>query len=168
MNRKLALLAALVVLAGGAVALVGPAQRRFAPAPAPTAPVVPTSSHAAGMDHAMRAVLVMYTAPLGDTPCETAFNAFQRSLEVSTKEHVIPFVLSLQPHDTFIARCSALPPATQQCLVVGYKAQHQAECDRARPTHDQFTSLVELKSEDRAADPAAPPDPAEPAPIGSR
>jgi hypothetical protein len=166
MNRKLVSVAALVLVAGAAVALVGPLQRHFTPAPA--APTAPTSSHAAGMDHAMRSVLVMYKAPPGDTPCESAYNAFKASLDVSTQEHVIPFVLSLQPHDVFIARCNALPAQTQQCLLVAYKAQHQSECDRARPSREQFASLVELKGEDKPASPAAPPDPAEPPPIGSR
>lgn len=166
MNRKLVVGAALIVAAGVAVVVYGPAGRR---APASTIPsAVPTSSHAAGIDHSMAAVLALYTTEATGTPCERAYAAYKASLDVSTQQHATAIVLRLAPRDEFMGRCTALPGPVQQCVVPSYKWAHQAECDKAKPPDDVLAAMVELKKKAEPGTPGAEWAPPEPAPIGSR
>lgn len=161
MNRKLVVIATVVLVCGAGVAVFGSVQRRTHPAP------TPSSTHGNGIDHAMSAVLALYKAPEGNTPCESAYLAFKSSQDVAEQQHVTPVVLRLAPHDEFIAKCTAQPPLTQQCFVPKYLAEHRPECQKAKPPDDVLASLVGMK---HVGEPGAPPeeDPAEPAPVGSR
>jgi len=159
MNRKLVAAATVVLVAGVAVVVfgaVGRSARSSPPAPA-------SSGHGPGIDHAMSAVLALYHAPVGATPCESAYNAFKASLDVSTQQNATPVVQWLAPHDDFLARCNALPPATQQCLVPLYLSEHRAECQKAKPSDDTLKTLAQLK---QAAEPGSQgPDQSEPPPF---
>jgi hypothetical protein len=146
-NRRLIAAATLVLVAGVAVVVFGSTRRREHVAPASS------SGHGAGIDHAMGAVLALYHAPEGSTPCESAYNAFKASQDLATQKQLTPVVLKLAPHDQFIATCGALPPKTQQCMVPLYLAEHRPECAGAKPAQDVLDSLVQVK---HAAEPGSP------------
>jgi hypothetical protein len=132
---------ALVVAAGAAVALF---LRRPTPPPPPPPPPAQESGHGAGIDHAMAAALAMVRAPEGATPCETAYNAFKASYDVSQTQDVKAVVLRLAPRDEFLAKCATLPPDGQVCLGPRYAARHRPECEAARPTPEALSPMVEL------------------------
>lgn len=158
MNRKLLAVASVVLVCALGVAIFGTVQARNHPKPAPS------SDHGNGIDRAMAAVVALFHAPAGATPCESAYNAFKASLDVSTVQNVTPIVLWLAPHDDFIARCSALPPATQQCMVPQYMSQHRSECVAAKPPDAVLESMAKLK---HASEPEQSDMPSEPAPTAA-
>jgi hypothetical protein len=164
MNRKLVAIGTAVLACGIGVAVFGSVHGR-----APVRPA-PTSTHGNGIDHSMSAVLALYKAPTAATPCETAYNAFKASQDYAAQEHVTAIVLRLAPHDDFIARCTAEPPLTQQCIVPLYLSQHRPECAKAKPSQDVLDALVLMKhpTEPGEPNPDEPQEPTEPAPIGSR
>jgi hypothetical protein len=142
-TRARVLLAAVIV--GAAVFLV--LRRSQAPGPPPppaTSVQGQESPHGAGIDRAMAAVLAMKTAPPGATPCETAYNAFKASKDVSDTQGVKAVVLRLAPRDEFLARCAQLPPQTQVCLSPPYMWSHHADCQGAKPPPDALTAMVEV------------------------
>lgn len=149
MNRQIAAAATLVLVAGVAVVVFGSTRRR-AVHPAPAASEDP---HAAGIDRVMGAVVALYHAPDGGTPCETAYNAFKASLDLSTEKQLTPVVLKLAPRDQFLATCGGLSPVTQQCMVPLYLVDHRSECEKAKPPQDVLDSLVTMK---HAAEPGSP------------
>jgi hypothetical protein len=149
-NRRLVAAATLVLVAGVAVVVFG-ATRRRAHDPPPAA----STGHGAAMDQAMGAVVALYHAPEGATPCETAYNAFKASLDLSTLKQLTPVVLKLAPRDQFLATCSTLPPASQQCLVPMHFSEHRTECAKAKPPQDVLDSLVQLKHQAAPGSPAA-------------
>lgn len=162
MNRKLVVIATAVLAAGIGVVVFGSVQRRSRAAPAgPT-------QHGNGIDHAMSAVLALYKAPAGSTPCESAYKAFTFSQDFAAKQSVTPVVLKLAPHDDFMAKCGALPPLTQQCMVPLYLAEHRVECQKAKPSDDVLAGMVVMKHAAEPGSQAAEQEPAEPAPIDSR
>ncbi|MGD0528990.1 MAG: hypothetical protein ABSE49_27880 [Polyangiaceae bacterium] len=161
MNRRLVAIATVVVVAGVAVVVFGSGQRRGNPLPAATSP------HSEDIDHAMSAVLELYRAPQGTTPCETAYNAFRASLDFSTQHPVTPVVLRLASHEDFIARCSGLPVLTQECLAPRYISEHRAECRNAKPPDDVLASMVEMKRVAAPGSAATGPALVEPPPVGS-
>lgn len=106
------------------------------------------SPHGAGIDRAMGAALALYQAPEGATPCESAYNAFKNSIDVSTQQQLKAVVLRLPPRDEFLARCATLPSAVQQCLVPQYGAAHRTECDKSKLPDDVIggpSALVEIR-----------------------
>jgi hypothetical protein len=132
------LLAALIV--GGAAFLV---LRRSTPLA--VRPLSQQESvHGAGIDHAMAAVLAMQRAPEGSTPCESAYNAFKASKDVSDSQDVKAVVQKLAPRDEFLAKCAALPPGAQACLVPRYSSRHKDECEGARASPDTLRPFLEL------------------------
>lgn len=141
-NRARLLVAALIL--GAAVFLV---LRRHGADPPPSSKPPPVASqesaHGAGIDQSMAAVLALQNAPDGATPCETAYNAFKASKDVSDTQGVKAVVLSLAPRDQFLARCAGLPPQTQACLAPRYMRLHRAECQRADPGVN-LSGMVEL------------------------
>jgi hypothetical protein len=141
-KRARLILAAAIV--GAALFLV--LRRNHPPAPPTAAPPVPgqESEHGAGIDHAMAAVLAMQNAPEGATPCETAYNAFKASKDVSDTRDVKAVVLRLAPRDEFLTRCADLPPQTQLCLAPRYMWQHRTECRGASPAAANLSGMVEL------------------------
>lgn len=92
----------------------------------------------------MAAMTALYEAPEGKTPCESAYLALAASESAAKTANAPPLVLRLAPRDDFLARCSALPPATQGCLVPKYKRGHQEECEKARPSPELLKPLFEL------------------------
>lgn len=135
-------------MVGVAVVVFGSTKRRE---PHPAAAT--SSGHGAGIDHAMGAVVALYHAPEGSTPCETAYNAFKASQDMATQKNLTPVVLKLVPRDQFLATCNRLPPPTQQCMVPLYLAEHRPECAKVKPPQDGLDSLVQLK---HAAEPGLP------------
>jgi hypothetical protein len=143
MNLKLVVALAAVLVAGAGAAIFFALRRAPLP-PLPPAATAP-SAHASGMDRAMAAANALYHAPEGSTPCETAYNALKSSDDLARREHVTPVVLRLAPREEFLARCGALPPATQQCLVPVYLRSHREDCARSRPSPDVLKAIVELR-----------------------
>ena len=144
MNRRLLVGASVVVVLAGAAVVFASVGRRSSPAhphPAASGP----SEHGNGMDHAMSAILVMYKAPAGNTPCESAYNAFKASQDYAAANDATAVVLRLAPRDEFLQRCAALPPLSQQCMVPAYLAQHRQECAKAKPAPEALSPMIELK-----------------------
>jgi hypothetical protein len=110
------------------------------------------SAHGRGIDRAMSGMTALYDAPEGKTPCETAYNALARSEEVAKAQHATPLVLHLAPRDEFLAKCGALPPATQLCLVPKHLRDHHGECAKLRPAYEVMKGMVELRGADSAAE----------------
>jgi hypothetical protein len=148
MNRRLVVAAAVVAAIGvGAAAsalLVQRSRARAADEAARLAASKPTE-HGASLDNAMAAALVMYKAPPGATPCESAYNAYKASLDLSDAQHIHPVVLRLAAHDDFIARCGAFPPAVQSCLIPAYLAKNRRQCLTVKPSRDALDALVIVK-----------------------
>jgi hypothetical protein len=142
MNKRLAAVAAVVLVGAVAVAVFG-SRKRAASHPATMSSA--ESSHGVGMDRAMSAALAMYDASPGATPCETAYNAFQASVEYARTNGATPIVQTLAPRDEFLAKCGAQPPAVQQCLVPTYLAHNRDECEKVKPPADVVASMVVLK-----------------------
>jgi hypothetical protein len=152
MNRKL-LVGASVVVVGGAAAVVFASVNRNPPPPDHPHPAVSGSSaHAVGIDNQMSAILVMYDASPGSTPCESAYNALKTSQDYAgSHPDVTPVVLRLAPRDEFLQRCGALPPGTQQCLVPAYLSEHRDECAKLKPSRDVLNAMAELKESEKPA-----------------
>ncbi len=167
-RRVVGLAVALLVLAGGVLLL-----RSSGSVPAVVAPVHPhppaTSPHGAQIDHAMGAVLALYHAPEGSTPCESAYNAFKASLDYSSHESVKAAVLRLSPREEFLQRCNELPPATQQCMVPLYNTQHKDPCSLVKPSDATMRAMVELQPRREGPPPGVvePSPSVEPAPSAS-
>ena len=142
MNKRLAAAAAVVLVGAVTVAVIG-SRKRAAPHPATLSSG--ESSHGLGMDHAMSAVLAMYDAPQGATPCESAYNAFRASLDFAKSHDATPVVQTLAPRDEFLSKCASLPPTVQQCLVPVYLAHNRDACDKVKPPADVVASMVVLK-----------------------
>ena len=145
LGTKVRLLVAAVIVAA-AVLLVLRRNRPPAPSSPPPPPAPSTgqeSAHGAGIDQSMAAVLALQNAPEGATPCETAYNAFKASKDVSDTEGVKAVVLRLAPRDEFLARCAQLPATTQACLTPRYMWKHRADCQRADPG-ESLSGMVEL------------------------
>jgi hypothetical protein len=139
-------LAAAVGIVAAAAILVLP-RARHKPSP-PSAPSSAPAGHGASIDHQFASYFALYDAPEGATPCESAFNAFQHSIDVAAREHLKPIVISVAPHDEFVARCAMVPSAQQACLVPRYRRDHDAECKSNRPPDDvlrELQTLVQLQ-----------------------
>lgn len=162
MNRKLVVAATIVLVAAGGVVVFG-FRRHRAPPPKPASSV--ESPHAQGMDHALSAGLVMYRAPEGSTPCESAYNAFKASEDYANENKVTPVVLWLDSRDDFLAKCGALPGPAQPCLVPLYLARHRPQCDKVRPSFEVLGSMVKIKSVSESD--RGPPGEGEPPPINA-
>ena len=149
MNRRL-LVGASVLIVGAAGALVlASAERRRSPPDHPHPSASGSSAHAVGIDNSMAAILIMYDASPGATPCETTYNAFKTSQDYAAQHGVTPVVLRLAPRDEFLQRCAALPPGTQLCLVPEYLSAHRDACAKVRPSRDMLAAMVELKENER-------------------
>ena len=163
MNRRLVVAAAtLVLVAGVAVVVFGSTRNRVEHA----APA-PSSTHGAGIDHAMGAVVALYHAPQGATPCETAYNAFKASQDLAAQKNLTPVVLKLAPRDQFLATCGGLPPPAQQCLVPLYLSEHRSECQKVKPPQDVLDSLVQLKRATEPGSQSESQEPSEPPPVAA-
>jgi hypothetical protein len=162
-NRRLIAAATLVLVAGVAVVVFGSVGRRTHPAQ----PAASISEHGAGMDHAMGAVNALYHAPEGSTPCESAYNAFKNSLDVSTQKQLTPVVFKLAPRDQFLATCGSMPAMTQQCLVPLYLSEHRDACQSAKPQRDLLDSIVQVKHATEPGSQSEMQEPSEPPPVAA-
>ncbi|HEY3816985.1 MAG TPA: hypothetical protein VGL81_07440 [Polyangiaceae bacterium] len=134
------LLLAVLIVAGAAWFLF----RRPGPPVHSARPVPSDMGHAAGIDHSMAAIIALQRAPEGNSPCESAYNAFKASKDVSDSQGVKAVVYKLAPRDEFLVKCSALPAGAQACLVPRYMSRHHDECDRARASPETLSPFVEL------------------------
>jgi hypothetical protein len=157
MARTKTTLVAIGVIAAGAAGFIVLRGTRPKPPPSPP-PLQPSSEHGAGIDNAMAAYRALFYAPVGKTPCESAYNAFKASDDVANAQMVKPIVLRLAPRDEFLAKCEELPPATQQCIVPLYLSQHRDACQSAKVSPEVLKPMVETQPA------AVPPEPHDPAP----
>ncbi len=134
MNLGVALRVAIVVLAAGAVgAIVYSRSRRTEPSHAATA--------APGVDWATGGQDALRTAPEGATPCESAYNAVQASLQASSKTGRSAVVKWVAPKDQFLAACNSLSPDAQRCAVPRYATDHRDECERLKPSPETLKAM---------------------------
>jgi hypothetical protein len=137
MNKKLALLAGVVVL--GAIGVIVWAKSGGSPR---HSKVDTKSVHATSFDETDTSVslMAMVNAPDGTTPCETAFNALdaeQQAIRVRGGKSMFKWVA---PKAEFLARCKELPEKTQQCMMPRYRREHN-DCALARPPDDVLHKL---------------------------
>src|SRR5204863_2091638 len=88
-----------------------------------------SSAHCDSTDSEFGFLADMYKAPLGSTPCETAYNAYLAASDTLARQFngVVP------PHGEFIERCGTLPELVQQCLAPRYWRDHRDACDQSTP-----------------------------------
>lgn len=86
----------------------------------------------------------MYAAPEGKTPCESAYNAFKAADDLARSGHARAVIVHLASREDFLARCAALAPKVQSCMVPAYMARHREECEAARPAPEVLKPMVEL------------------------
>jgi hypothetical protein len=146
MNVKLLAAIAVLVVGGAGIVFIARSRAHSRQQPTRTVPSGKPSEHGDGMDQSMAAVRAMYSAPTGATPCESAYNAFQASLDVSNNTGAKPVIKKLAPHDDFIPRCQALPSLVQQCLVPLYLAQNRPQCEKVKPDRAVLNEMVEIQS----------------------
>jgi hypothetical protein len=146
MNAKVPLVAGGVLLAAGVAAFV--VFRRGAPAAPVHVPITTVSSHGRGIDRATAPVGAMYTAPEGDTPCESALNAIKAEQDASAERGSKSRFIKVAERDEFLARCRELPGEAQQCLVPKYLARHRDECTRVKPAPEVLKAMFEMRTDD--------------------
>ncbi|HTQ43976.1 MAG TPA: hypothetical protein VMI75_14560 [Polyangiaceae bacterium] len=120
-RRLLIALPILVCLAGGILYWRSVERRRAAASAA--------QAHREHLNEAYAPIAAYMSAPPGETPCESAYNAFQafaaKSEEVG---QALPWE-SFPDKPTFLQRCSALPEGDQNCLEPRYQAKNLDACN---------------------------------------
>jgi hypothetical protein len=137
MKKILLVAAGLCLLAGGGVAVW--LLRRPA---APQHPPRDRSAHGTGIDRSMIAVLALYRASDGKTPCESAYIAFKNSQDIAEMYQAKEVILELAPKDQFMEKCQQLTPAEQQCVWPRYRLAHRDECKTIRPGPEKLKPMV--------------------------
>jgi len=65
----------------------------------------------------------------GGTPCEQAYNGMRAMVEALQKAAPGGMSSGMMPEQSeFMSACNQLPEEAQQCMVMSYAVQHQAEC----------------------------------------
>ncbi|MBO6940027.1 MAG: hypothetical protein JJ863_33965 [Deltaproteobacteria bacterium] len=64
----------------------------------------------------------------GDTPCEQAYAAATAMIQALQERTGQEGVGTIPPRDAYVSACNELPPAAQQCQVLGYALEHADEC----------------------------------------
>jgi hypothetical protein len=111
----------------------------------PHPPAPHANPHGAGIDREMTSLKAMFQAPIGKTPCETAYNAFKAGDDAGRGPGRTALVLRLAPRDEFLSRCNALPPEAQPCLAPAYSSRHREECLKNRPSSVLLEPMFALK-----------------------
>ena len=65
----------------------------------------------------------------GGSPCETAYNSIMAMVQAMSKNG--GNTPELPSKEEYVAACSELPEATQQCMSPAYAMQHQEDCAAA-------------------------------------
>jgi hypothetical protein len=139
---KKMLLVAVLIAGSATVAIVVARARSHRPVhvPPPTA-----NPHARGIDHELAPLNAMLVAPVGATPCETAWNALSAGDAAGRQPGRTPLVLRLAPQAEFMKLCTALPAEARPCLAPAYQVHHREECLRARPNDDLIRAMFIIK-----------------------
>ena len=110
-----------------------------APAAAPTPPGtidVPVPEGAAeGLAEAGAALgeaVQAGSAAEGETPCEAAYSGAMAMIEALRARTGQAGEGTPPSREAYVAACSELPPAAQQCQVLAYALEHSAECQSWR------------------------------------
>lgn len=140
MNKPLAIVAGLAIVAAVVVVLVvrkndGPHHHHDS---AKTSNV-----EAAGIDQTDTSVsmMAMLNAPDQATPCLTAYAALDAERAAMKLHDGKSMFTWVAPKDEFVARCSELPAAQQQCMAPRYRRDHADDCSKARPMPDVLKQL---------------------------
>lgn len=68
----------------------------------------------------------------GDTPCEAAYASAVAMVEALQAQTGQAGEGTFPDRDAYVAGCSELPAAAQQCMVLGYALEHRQECESWR------------------------------------
>ena len=68
----------------------------------------------------------------GDTPCEQAYAGAMAMIEALRAQTGQAGEGTPPSRDAYVSACSELPPAAQQCQVLGYALEHAQECQSWR------------------------------------
>lgn len=110
-----------------------------AAAPAPASAEAAVSAAASGAAQALGDAMGAAAAAAGNgPPCEQAYNAIEAMVK-AMEAKMGPGKGKLPAKDKFIAACSELPPAVQNCMSMNYAMAHQQECQEAQAKIDPAT-----------------------------
>jgi hypothetical protein len=115
------------------------------------------TAHGAGIDWAMSPLAALMDAPEGATPCDTLYNAIQMAQSDATRKGRSALFDWVAPHDEFFARCNAIPPEAQPCLLPRYWRDHRDDCRRLRPPQSTLDQLYRTAHQDASVEPAPTP-----------
>lgn len=86
-------------------------------------------AHRDQLNQAYAPMAAYMSAPPGDTPCESAYNAFQAFAAKSDEVgQPLPWK-SFPDKPTFLQKCSSLPEGDQNCLEPRYQAKNLDACN---------------------------------------
>lgn len=144
MKIKLAALVGALALAGVAAAVV--LARRSPHKPIEMSPAA--KRHHEALAYTTAPLDALYQAPAGKTPCESAYNAYKAEMDTSKQHGVRSHFTKLADRPTFLARCEALPKAAQPCMIPRYRADHDQECGKLKPSDDALKGMFEVRQDD--------------------
>ncbi len=102
--------------------------RRTVEAPVPEGAATGLAEAGAALGEAIQAG----AAVEGGTPCETAYESAIAMIEALQARTGQAGQGSPPDREAYLEGCNELPPAAQQCLVIGYALEHQEECQSWR------------------------------------
>jgi hypothetical protein len=120
-RRLLIVLPVLVCLAGGFLYWRSVERRRAVASAA--------QEHREQLNQEYAPMAAYMEAPPGDTPCESAYNAFQAFAAKAEEVGQPPLWESFPDRATFLQRCNALPVSDQNCLEPRYQAKNLDACN---------------------------------------
>jgi hypothetical protein len=129
-----------VAIAGGVVAVV----MLHKPAHPPHHRVDTTAVSATSIDEADVSVsmVAMLNAPEAATPCETAYGAVDAEQAAAKLRGSKSLFKWVAPKPDFLARCQALAPEAQRCMMPRYRRDHSQDCLIAEPSEEIRKTLV--------------------------
>ena len=85
--------------------------------------------HIEDVNRSLAPLLAFYKAPPGPTPCESCWNALQAVAVAAQQQNVETPWVSLYDHDTFLAKCNAIPESDQKCVDPQYESKNLVACN---------------------------------------
>ncbi len=91
------------------------------------------------------ALAAAHAAEVGASVCDAAYESAAELVRV-VRERFPEEVHEMPPRELFVSHCERLPEPAQQCMVVRYAVEHEAECRRVQGTlsEDQRRQMEQL------------------------
>jgi hypothetical protein len=114
--------------------------------------------HIEGINHSLQPVLAFYKAPPGATPCDSCWNGLQAVAAAAQQQGVEPPWESLYDHDTFLAKCNAIPESDRKCVDPQYEMKNRDACNPiVERLHDENVLYVSRPRPHAPGADASPP-----------